>query len=253
MADHGEAAQDRVPALDQVVSRDRSGRGHCRCRPEGRPSISSREYAFSAWSWPTADTLDTCPAPSAGCAPVGACAGCTRSRPPSRWPWCCCSPVPRSSCSPTASCATPCRRPRCNRPRWSQRVEANFEDDVEKNADDATAKRGDLVQVVRDYDPDGPSDIDVIGASNPLWSVGPMSSLMPAPGEVEVDRSEWVTYRDGIEEDDPEVTEEVLAVAYGASVKGATSSSTPPSRWSRCTTPSRPCSAWRWSGSRCWC
>ena len=37
----------------------------------------------------------------------------------------------------------------------AQRVEANFEDDVEKNADDATAKRGDLVQVVRDYDPDG--------------------------------------------------------------------------------------------------
>ena len=102
----------------------------------------------------------------------------------------------------------------------AQRVEANFEDDVEKNADDATAKRGDLVQVVRDYDPDGPSDIDVIGASNPLWSVGPMSSLMPSPGQVEVDRSEWVTYRDGIEEDDPEVTEEVLVVAYGASVKG---------------------------------
>ena len=102
----------------------------------------------------------------------------------------------------------------------AQRVEANFEDDVEKNADDATAKRGDLVQVVRDYDPDGASDIDVIGASNPLWSVGPMSSLMPAPGQVEVDRSEWVTYRDGIEEDDPEVTEEVLVVAYGASVKG---------------------------------
>ena len=105
----------------------------------------------------------------------------------------------------------------------AQRVEANFEDDVEKNADDATAKRGDLVQVVRDYDPDDPSDpsdIDVIGASNPLWSVGPMSSLMPSPGQVEVDRSEWVTYRDGIEEDDPEVTEEVLVVAYGASVKG---------------------------------
>ena len=102
----------------------------------------------------------------------------------------------------------------------AQRVEANFEDDVEKNADDATAKRGDLVQVVRDYDPDGDPDIEVIGASNPLWSVGPMSSLMPAPGAVEVDRSEWVTYRDGMEEDDPEVTEEVLVVAYGASVKG---------------------------------
>ena len=102
----------------------------------------------------------------------------------------------------------------------AQRVEANFEDDVEKNADDATAKRGDLVQVVRDYDPDGASDIEVIGASNPLWSVGPMSSLMPAPGVVEVDRSERVTYRDGMEEDDPEVTEEVLVVAYGASVKG---------------------------------
>ena len=102
----------------------------------------------------------------------------------------------------------------------AQRVEANFEDDVEKNADDATAKRGDLVQVVRDYDPNGAHDIDVIGASNPLWSVGPISDDMPAPGIVEVDRSEWVTYRDGMEEDDPEITEEVLVVAYGASVKG---------------------------------
>jgi signal transduction histidine kinase len=102
----------------------------------------------------------------------------------------------------------------------AQRVEANFEDDVEKNADDATAKRGDLVQVVRDYDADGDHDIDVIGASNPLWSVGPMSSLMPAPGDVEVDRSEWVTHRDGMEETDPKITEEVLVVAYGASVKG---------------------------------
>jgi signal transduction histidine kinase len=102
----------------------------------------------------------------------------------------------------------------------AQRVEANFEDDVEKNADDATAKRGDLVQVVRDYDPDGDRDVEVIGASNPLWSVGPMSSLMPEPGEVEVDRSEWVTYRDGMEEDDPKITEELLVVAYGASVKG---------------------------------
>ena len=102
----------------------------------------------------------------------------------------------------------------------AQRVEANFEDDVEKNADDATAKRGDLVQVVRDYDPNGAHDIEVIGASNPLWSVGPISDDMPAPGIVEVDRSEWVTYRDGMEEDDPEITEEVLVVAYGASVKG---------------------------------
>jgi signal transduction histidine kinase len=102
----------------------------------------------------------------------------------------------------------------------AQRVEGNFEDDVEKNADDATAKRGDLVQVVRDYDPEGDHDVDVIGASNPLWSVGPMSSLMPAPGDVEVDRSEWVTHRDGMEEDAPKITEEVLVVAYGASVKG---------------------------------
>jgi signal transduction histidine kinase len=102
----------------------------------------------------------------------------------------------------------------------AQRVEANFEDDVEKNADDATTKRGDLVQVVRDYNPQGEHDIEVIGASNPLWSVGPMSDDMPAPGEVEVDRSEWITHRDGMEEDDPEITEEVLVVAYGASVKG---------------------------------
>jgi signal transduction histidine kinase len=102
----------------------------------------------------------------------------------------------------------------------AQRVEANFEDDVEKNADDATAKRGDLVQVVRDYDPQGDHDIEVIGASNPLWSVGPISDDMPVPGDVEVDRSEWITFRDGMEEDDPEITEEVLVVAYGASVKG---------------------------------
>ena len=102
----------------------------------------------------------------------------------------------------------------------AQRVEANFEDDVEKNADDATAKRGDLVQVVRDHGPDGEHDIEVIGASNPLWSVGPMSSLMPAPGDVEVDRSEWVTHRDGMEADDPKISEEVLVVAYGTSVKG---------------------------------
>ena len=33
----------------------------------------------------------------------------------------------------------------------AQRVAANFEDDVKQNAVDATAERGDLVQVVRDY------------------------------------------------------------------------------------------------------
>jgi signal transduction histidine kinase len=102
----------------------------------------------------------------------------------------------------------------------AQRVEANFENDVEKNADDATAKRGDLVQVVRDYDPDGDHDIKVLGASNPLWSVGPISSLMPGPGEVQVDPDVRVTYRDGLEQDDPKVTEDALVVAYGASVKG---------------------------------
>ena len=42
VADHGEVAQDRVPALDQVVGRDRSGRGDRRCRPEGRPRPSHR-------------------------------------------------------------------------------------------------------------------------------------------------------------------------------------------------------------------
>ncbi|MDT7581790.1 MAG: hypothetical protein QOK35_3054, partial [Pseudonocardiales bacterium] len=106
----------------------------------------------------------------------------------------------------------------------AQRVEANFENDVEENADDATAKRGDLVQVVRDYaekdDPDGDHDIEVIGSSNPLWSVGPMSTLMPAPGEVQVDPHVRLTYRDGVEEDAPKITEDVLVVAYGTSVKG---------------------------------
>jgi signal transduction histidine kinase len=102
----------------------------------------------------------------------------------------------------------------------AQRVEANFENDVEDNADDATAKRGDLVQVVRDYDPDGDHAIKVIGASNPLWSVGPMSTLMPAPGEVQVDRHVRLTHRVGIEQTDPMTTEDVLVVALGTEVKG---------------------------------
>ena len=101
----------------------------------------------------------------------------------------------------------------------AQRVEANFEDDVEKNADDATAKRGDLVQVVRDYDRTAPRHRGHRRVE-PAVVGGPDLALMPAPGEVEVDRSEWVTHRDGMEEDDPEITEEVLVVAYGASVKG---------------------------------
>jgi signal transduction histidine kinase len=102
----------------------------------------------------------------------------------------------------------------------AQRVEANFENDVEKNADDATVERGDLVQVVRDYDPEGTHDIKVIGASNPLWSMGPMTHLMPAEGRTEVDPSARVTHRDGIKQTDPEITEDVLVVAYGTSVKG---------------------------------
>jgi signal transduction histidine kinase len=103
----------------------------------------------------------------------------------------------------------------------AERVEANFEDDVEKNADDATAKRGDLVQVVRNYADDGQEpNVDVIGASTPLWTVGPISTLMPEPGEVLVDRDAEVTHRDGLEPDDPEITEDALIVAYGASVKG---------------------------------
>jgi signal transduction histidine kinase len=101
----------------------------------------------------------------------------------------------------------------------AQRVAANFEDDVEENADDATAGRGDLVQVVRRVDP-GDGDVDVLGGSNPLWSLGPMSSLMPEPGEVEVDPVREVTHRQGIRQTDPKVTEEVLVAAYGVSVKG---------------------------------
>jgi signal transduction histidine kinase len=107
----------------------------------------------------------------------------------------------------------------------AQRVAGNFENDVEKNADDATTERGDLVQVVRDYsggdqDSDGDHDIKVIGASNPLWSMPAMSTLMPAEGETQVDPKVRVTHRDGIKQDDPQVTDEVLVVAYGTSVKG---------------------------------
>ena len=102
----------------------------------------------------------------------------------------------------------------------AQRVEANFENDVEDNADDATAKRGDLVQVVRDYDPDGDHAVKVIGASNPLWSAAPLSTLMPAPGEVEIEPRVRVTHRVGIEESDPMITEDVLVAALGTEVKG---------------------------------
>jgi signal transduction histidine kinase len=115
----------------------------------------------------------------------------------------------------------------------AQRIEANFENDVEKNADDATAKRGDLVQVVREdddgdsNDPDddpgdraGARDVEVVGASPPLWSVGPISTLLPEPGEVQVDLDARVTHRDGLEEDDPKITEDALVVAHGTSVKG---------------------------------
>ena len=120
----------------------------------------------------------------------------------------------------------------------AQRIEANFENDVEKNADDATAKRGDLVQVVRDDadddsddDSDGDAegdagdrtggrDVEVVGASPPLWSVGPISTLLPEPGEVQVDLDARVTHRDGLEEDDPKITEDALVVAHGTSVKG---------------------------------
>jgi len=114
----------------------------------------------------------------------------------------------------------------------AQRIEANFENDVEKNADDATAKRGDLVQVVRDDadrdsdddseggDRTGGRDVEVVGASPPLWSVGPISTLMPEPGEVQVDLDARVTHRDGLEEDDPKITEDALVVAHGTSVKG---------------------------------
>ena len=102
----------------------------------------------------------------------------------------------------------------------AQRVAANFEDDVKQNAVDATAERGDLVQVVRDYGDDGDHDIEVLGASNPLWTMKPMASVLPGPGDTEVVRKAWVTHRDGIRQTDPETTEEVMVVAYGTSVKG---------------------------------
>ncbi len=98
----------------------------------------------------------------------------------------------------------------------AQRVAGNFEDDVEDNAVEATAQRGDLVQVLRDDDPDGGGDVQVIGASNPLWSLPPMADDMPPPGEVEVDHGEWVTHRVGFGEDEPLFTEEVLVFAYGS-------------------------------------
>ena len=102
----------------------------------------------------------------------------------------------------------------------AQRVAANFEDDVKQNAVDATAERGDLVQVVRDYGEDGDHDIEVLGASNPLWTTKPMASVLPGPGDTEVVRKAWVTHRDGIKQTDPETTEDVMVVAYGTSVKG---------------------------------
>jgi signal transduction histidine kinase len=102
----------------------------------------------------------------------------------------------------------------------AQRVAANFEDDVKKNAVDATAQRSDLVQVVRDYGEDGDHDIEVLGASNPLWSMKPMASALPEPGDTEVVGSVWVTHHDGIKQTDPETTDEFLVVAYGTSVKG---------------------------------
>ncbi len=102
----------------------------------------------------------------------------------------------------------------------AQRIAANFEDDVKQNAVDATAERSDLVQVLRDYDPEGDHDVQVIGASNPLWSMKPMASVMPDPGDLETVPSTWVTHRDGIKQTDPEITQEVMVVAYGTSVKG---------------------------------
>ena len=102
----------------------------------------------------------------------------------------------------------------------AQRVAANFEDDVKQNAVDATAERGDLVQVVRDYGDGGDHDIEVLGASNPLWTMKPMASVLPGPGDTEVVRKAWVTHRDGIKQTDPEMTEDVMVVAYGTSVKG---------------------------------
>jgi signal transduction histidine kinase len=102
----------------------------------------------------------------------------------------------------------------------AQRVAANFEDDVKQNAVDATAERGDLVQVVRDYGDGGDHDIEVLGASNPLWTMRPMASVLPDPGDTEVVRKAWVTHRDGIKQTDPETTEDVMVVAYGTSVKG---------------------------------
>lgn len=100
----------------------------------------------------------------------------------------------------------------------AQRVAANFEDDVKQNAVDATAERGDLVQVVRDKGDDG--DIEVLGASNPLWTMKPMASVLPGPGDTEVVPKAWVTHRDGIKQTDPETTEDVMVVAFGTSVKG---------------------------------
>ncbi len=102
----------------------------------------------------------------------------------------------------------------------AQRVAANFEDDVKQNAVDATAERGDLVQVVRDYGDDGDHDLEVLGASNPLWTMKPMASVLPDPGDTEVVPKAWVTHRDGITQTAPETTEEVMVVAYGTSVKG---------------------------------
>jgi hypothetical protein len=74
--------------------------------------------------------------------------------------------------------------------------------------------------VGRDYGDDGDHDLEVLGASNPLWTMKPMASVLPDPGDTEVVPKAWVTHRDGITQTAPETTEEVMIVAYGTSVKG---------------------------------
>ncbi|MFC5993692.1 ATP-binding protein [Pseudonocardia hispaniensis] len=95
-----------------------------------------------------------------------------------------------------------------------QRVAANFEGELKRNAVDATGKRTDLVQVITDYSPrdHAGSDIQIIGSSDVLGERPRMSELMPGPGEIVVDPVRTVELEDG-------TRAEALVVAQGFDTK----------------------------------
>ncbi|NMH99263.1 HAMP domain-containing histidine kinase [Pseudonocardia sp. K10HN5] len=96
-----------------------------------------------------------------------------------------------------------------------ERVAANFEGELKKNAVEATGARSDLVQVITDYAPRDGHDIQVLGASDPLSYKPPMTDLMPAAGEIQVDPGRQVQLDDG-------TMEQALIVAQGMKASGRT-------------------------------